>query len=401
MYRPLSLFIGFRYVYGKNADRFGRFVSWLSMIGLTLGSIALIVVLSVMNGLEREMQKSILDFIPQVQITSPNNTLDPTQYPADRFKDLEQVQSVTSLVTGEVILESASSLTVTTLLGIDPSNSNDPIQRHLFFGDFSGLVAGQYNLVIGRTLADQLNVGPGDKIRVMSTQASQITPIGRIPSQRLFTITGIFSVNSDINKALIYVHQDDAARLMRYPQGTITSWRLFVNNPLDIEEITAQKLPDNLIFKDWREQRGELFQAVKMEKNMIALIISLIIIVAVFNIITSLGLLVMEKQGEVAILKTQGLTQRSIMSIFIVQGASAGIIGTVLGSAIGITVALYLNDIMSFLGLSLSGIYLPSLVDLGQVITIVLSLITVSILATLYPAWQAAKTHPAEALRYE
>lgn len=400
MYRPLSLFIGLRYIYGNSTDRFGRFVSWLSMIGLMLGSIALIIVLSVMNGFEREMQNSILRFIPQAQITTANNRISPDQYPAEQFLTLKGVNHITPLVTGSIVLQGPNSLMVSTLLGVNPEDS-DPIASSVYQGQWSDLTAGQYNIIIGRTLANQLGLDIGDQVRVMVTNASQVTPVGRIPNQRLFTVAGIFSINSDINQSLVYVNQQDAARLMRYPAGTITSWRIFVDNPLDIVSMTSQSLPDGLQFKDWREQRGELFQAIKLEKNMMGLLISLIVIVAAFNIITSLGLLVMEKQGEVAILKTQGLTRRRIMMIFVIQGASSGVIGTLFGSIIGLTIALNLNEIMSTLGLSLSGILLPSLVNPGQIVIIVLSLIALSLLATLYPAWRAAKTQPADALRYE
>ncbi len=400
IFHPLVFYIGLRYVYGQKSDGFGRFVSWLSMIGIMLGSLGLIVVLSVMNGLEDQMQGNILKFLPQAQITSSQGRIDPNIIASDQFNKIDGVKHVAPLVTSDVVLQSEQSITVSTLMGINPEGE-DPISDYIYNGSISDLQAGQYNIIIGQSLAEQLGVAVGDKIRLMVTDASQITPVGRIPSQRLFRISGIFSVNHDINQALVYVNQSDARNLLRYPSNTITSWRLFLDQPLNIGTVTATPLPDGLIYKDWREKRGELFQAIKMEKNVMGLLISLIVIVAAFNIITSLSLLVMEKQGEVAILKTQGLSRCKIMLIFIIQGASSGVIGTLLGSVLGLLLAFNLNDIMQVLGLSFAGIQLPSLVESTQIVFIIIGLLMLSLISTIYPAYRAANIQPAEALRYE
>ncbi|OCG69819.1 outer membrane-specific lipoprotein transporter subunit LolC [Gilliamella sp. Nev5-1] len=400
MFRPLVFYIGLRYVYGQKTDGFGRFVSWLSMIGIMLGSIGLIVVLSVMNGLEDQMQNSILKFFPQAQITSNQGRIDLNVILSSPFEKISGVNRITPLVTSDVVLQSEQSITVSTLMGIKPEDE-DPISDYIYMGSISDLQAGQYNVILGQTLANQLGVTIGDKIRLMVTDASQITPVGRIPSQRLFNVVGLFSVNHDINQSLIYVNQSDARNLLRYPANMITSWRLFLDKPLDIASVTNTALPEGLVFNDWRAKRGELFQAIKMEKNVMGLLISLIVIVAAFNIITSLSLLVMEKQGEVAILKTQGLSRFKIMFIFIIQGASSGIIGTLLGSVLGLLLAVNLNEIMQALGLSLAGILLPSLVEPSQIILIIIGLLMLSLISTIYPAYRAANIQPAEALRYE
>lgn len=400
IFRPLVFFIGLRYVYGQKTDGFSRFVSWLSMLGIMLGSIGLIVVLSVMNGLEDQMQSSILKFLPQAQVTTSQGHIDPREISGDQFMKINGVNHVAPLVTGDVVLQSEKGIMVSTLMGINPKDG-DPINEYVYTGSVSDLIPGQYNVIIGVTLANQLGVTVGDKIRLMVTDASQITPVGRIPSQRLFNIVGMFSINHDINQALIYVNQTDARHLLRYHEGIITSWRLFLNKPLDITSVTSMPLPKGLVFNDWRAKRGELFQAIKMEKNVMGLLISLIVIVAAFNIITSLSLLVMEKQGEVAILKTQGLSRFKIMLIFIIQGASSGVIGTLLGSSVGLLLAYYLNEIMQLFGLSFAGIQLPSLVEPTQIIFIIIGLLMLSIISTIYPAHRAANIQPAEALRYE
>lgn len=400
IFRPLVLYIGLRYVYGQKTDGFGRFVSWLSMIGIMLGSLGLILVLSVMNGLEDQMQNSVLKFLPQAQITTPQGkiVIDNTAY--KQFGQINGVSRITPLVTSDVVLQSEQSINVSTLMGINPED-NDPIQDYIYTGSISDLQAGQYNVILGQTLANQLGVTIGNTIRLMVTDASQVTPVGRIPSQRLFTVVGLFSVNHDINQTLIYVNQTDAQKLLRLPANTITGWRLFLKHPLQIAEITNTPLPEGLEFKDWRAKRGELFQAIKMEKNVMGLLIGLIVIVAAFNIITSLSLLVMEKQGEVAILKTQGLSRFKIMLIFIIQGASSGVIGTLLGSTLGLVLACNLNNIMETLDLSLAGIELPTLIEPSQIAFIIIGLLMLSLISTLYPAYRAATIQPAEALRYE
>ena len=400
IFRPLVFYIGLRYVYGQKTDGFGRFVSWLSMIGIMLGSIGLIVVLSVMNGLEDQMQNSILKFFPQAQITTKTGRINTTVIDSKQFENIPGVERITPVITSDVVLQSQQSITVSTLMGIT-AEDHDPIENYVYTGSIDSLQAGSYNVILGQTLANQLGVLVGDKIRLMVTDASQITPVGRIPSQRLFTISGLFSVNHDINQALIYINQSDAKNLLRYPANNISGWRLFLTHPLEIASVTDRSLPDDLVFTDWRAKRGELFQAIKMEKNVMGLLISLIVIVAAFNIITSLSLLVMEKQGEVAILKTQGLSRFKIMLIFIIQGASSGVIGTLLGSAIGLLLASYLNELMSVLGLSFAGIELPSLVEPSQIVFIIFGLLMLSLISTLYPAYRAANIQPAEALRYE
>ncbi|AJI96312.1 lipo-releasing system transmembrane protein lolC [Yersinia ruckeri] len=400
MYQPVALFIGLRYMRGRASDRFGRFVSWLSTIGITLGVMALITVLSVMNGFERDLQKNILGLMPQALITTPKGTLDPEKIPASALKNLSGVSDIVPLTTGEVVLQSPRSVNVGVMLGINP-DQHEPLSDSLVNVHLRDLQPGQYNLIMGEKLAGKLGVSRGETIRLMVPSASQFTPMGRIPSQRLFNVIGTFAAGSEVDDYQLLVNQQDASRLMRYPAGHITGWRLFLSHPLQVDNLSQQTLPEGTVWKDWRERKGELFQAVRMEKNMMGLLLSLIIAVAAFNIITSLGLLVMEKQGEVAILQTQGLTRRQIMLVFMVQGASAGIIGALLGAGLGILFASQLNVLMPLLGLLIDGGALPVAIDPLQVTVIALLAMAIALLSTLYPSWRAAAVQPAEALRYE
>ncbi|AUX93108.1 lipoprotein-releasing ABC transporter permease subunit LolC [Mixta gaviniae] len=399
MYQPVALFIGLRYMRGRAADRFGRFVSWLSTIGITLGVLALVTVLSVMNGFERELEGNILGLMPQALIAGEKGSLNPQQHPASELK-LQGVQRIAPLTTGDVVLQSARSVAVGVMLGVQPDEA-DPLTPYLVNVQQQALQPNQYNIILGEQLAAQLGVKRGDQLRLMVPSASQFTPMGRLPSQRLFNVIGTFAANSEVDGYQMLVNQQDASRLMRYPAGNITGWRLWLDKPLAVDSTSQQALPQGLVWKDWRDRKGDLFQAVRMEKNMMGLLLSLIIAVAAFNIITSLGLLIMEKQGEVAILQTQGLTRRQIMLVFMVQGASAGIIGALLGALLGVLLASQLNNLMPVIGIFLDGAALPVDISFWQVIAIALTAMALALLSTLYPSWRAAAVQPAEALRYE
>lgn len=398
MYQPVALFIGLRYMRGRAADRFGRFVSWLSTIGITLGVMALVTVLSVMNGFERELQNNILGLMPQAILSSEHGSLNPQQLPETAVK-LDGVNRVAPITTGDVVLQSARSVAVGVMLGIDPAQK-DPLTPYLVNVKQTDLEPGKYNVILGEQLASQLGVNRGDQIRVMVPSASQFTPMGRIPSQRLFNVIGTFAANSEVDGYEMLVNIEDASRLMRYPAGNITGWRLWLDEPLKVDSLSQQNC-----LKAANGRTGVIVKASCSRpyawKNMMGLLLSLIVAVAAFNIITSLGLMVMEKQGEVAILQTQGLTPRQIMMVFMVQGASAGIIGAILGAALGALLASQLNNLMPIIGVLLDGAALPVAIEPLQVIVIALVAMAIALLSTLYPSWRAAATQPAEALRYE
>ena len=402
MFHPVSFFIGLRYLRGRSGDRFSRFVSYMSTAGITIGVMALITVMSVMNGFEDQLKGRILGVLPQAVVSSADGRVLLSENAPEALKQLPHVTDVTAITRGEAIIQSANSIAAGTMIGIEP-NQYDPISRHMMVGRLSDLTPGSFKVVIGQALAVELGVQPGDKIRLMVTSASQFTPIGRMPSQRKFEVSGIYDTGSDVDKQLVYTNISDAGRLLRYKQDQMTGWRLYLDDPFVVPELAKLKLPNGWTWSDWREQRGELFQAVKMEKNMMGLMLGLIIGVAAFNIISALVMVVMEKQSEVAILKTQGMTHRQVLTIFIVQGASSGVIGALLGGLLGALVAHYLNTIISVFGVDLASIggTLPTVIEPMQIMFVILGAISLSLLATVFPSYRAAAVRPAEALRYE
>ncbi|WP_318409982.1 lipoprotein-releasing ABC transporter permease subunit LolC [Photobacterium leiognathi] len=401
MFHPVSFFIGLRYLRGRSGDRFSRFVSYMSTAGITIGVMALITVMSVMNGFEDQLKGRILGVLPQAVVSSADGRVPLSENAPEVLKKLPHVVNVTAITRGEAIIQSASSITAGTMIGIEP-NQYEPIAKHLMVGSLSSLTPGSFKVIIGQAMAVSLGVQPGDKIRLMVTSASQFTPLGRMPSQRNFEVAGIYDTGSDVDQQLVYTNISDAGRLLRYKLDQMTGWRLYLDDPFTVPEL-KEKLPNGWTWSDWRDQRGELFQAVKMEKNMMGLMLGLIIGVAAFNIISALVMVVMEKQSEVAILKTQGMTHRQVLTIFMVQGASSGVIGALLGGLLGALVAHNLNSILSVLGVDLASIggTLPSVIEPLQTLLVILGAISLSLLATVFPSYRAAAVRPAEALRYE
>ncbi|MGL5430567.1 MAG: lipoprotein-releasing ABC transporter permease subunit LolC [Vibrio sp.] len=402
MFHPVSAFIGWRYLRGRSGDRFSRFVSYMSTAGITIGVMSLVTVLSVMNGFEAQLKSRILGVLPQAVVSEATGKTALTATPPSFIAALSPSRPAEPLVRSEAVIQSPAQLAAGLLIGIEPQH-NDPLSGYLMAGSVSTLQAGEYQLLLGHLLARNLNVTLGDKVRLMVTEASQFTPLGRLPSQRNFTVAGIFNTGSDVDGQLMVTHRQDAARLLRYDAQTISGWRLFFDDPFVVSDYAQRSLPEGWRWSDWREQRGELFQAVRMEKNMMGLMLGLIVGVAAFNIIAALIMVVMEKQAEVAILKTQGMQAQQVLAIFMVQGASSGVLGALSGGLLGGLLAANLNRLLETFGVALFSVGggLPVVINLWQIGLVVALAVVLSLLATLFPAYRASSVQPTEALRYE
>lgn len=386
-----SLFIAVRYWRSKSADRFGRLVTNLASLGIILGVMALITVLSVMNGLENMQKRNLLSALPHAIVSPVNGYFEKTQ-----TLDLPAfvTQSVAINQTN-VIIQSQQAINAGQLIGVEQASDDPLLTDH----DIEHLLpSGRFNVLIGSRLAHKLNIHPGEKIRLMITENSQYTPMGRVPVQRLFTVAGLYFADHESSEYTLFANLADVGRLLRIDPEQLQGKRLYLQDPFMVTELATFFSPTQYKISDWCEQKGEFFQAVRMEKNMMSLLISLIILVAISNIVTSLSLMVVDKQAEIAILQTQGLTKRQVMHIFIFQGAIVGVIGSIIGGIIGVILTLNLNTLV---GLFNPTIHLPILIAPLQILIIVLSSVLLSLLCTLYPAYRATKIEPAQALRYE
>lgn len=408
MFYPLSVFIGLRYTKSKRNNQFVSFVSLFSTGGIILGVLALITVLSVMNGFQGELKERILGAIPHAKMTNSQHLLTDWQSTLAQLPKDEKITAVDPVVNAEAIIQSTTEIQGGLIEGIDPEHySSETIINNTYVGNIDSLVAGQYKVIIGHRLATKLNVGVGDKVKVISTRGVRYTPLGMVPSQRNFVIAGLFDVGADVDQYLILMNKQDAAKLLRIGKDNITDLRFYFADPFLVEGWQHPTLSDDCQFSDWRSTHGELFAAVNMEKNMIWLLLCLIIAVAAFNILSSSVMVVTDKSAEVAILKTLGMKSSTINLVFIIQGAFSGIIGALIGTCLGILLSSYINEVMQFLGLHLlsnasgGARLLPVIHQPLQIATITFGAMFLSLLATLYPAYRAGKVSPVEALRYE
>ena len=384
-------FIAFRYWRAKSADRFGRLVTNLASFGIVLGVMALIIMLSVMNGLENMQKRNLLSTLPHAVISPLEGHFPKTQ----QLTLPEFVIKQVPINRTNVMIQSQQGINAGQLIGVEQEH-DDPLLTGENITQL--LPQGEFNVLIGSRLADKLNIGVGDKIRLMITENSQYTPMGRVPVQRLFHISGIYYSNNEASEYTLFANLADVGRLLRITEDQVQGIRLFLTDPFKVTELPLSFDTTQYQISDWREQKGEFFQAVRMEKNMMSLLVGLIIIVAISNIVTSLSLMVVDKQGEIAILQTQGLTKGQVTQIFVLQGSLVGILGAVLGGGLGILVT---HNLGSLLNLINPSIHLPTLISASQVIVIIAASIGLSLLCTIYPAYRASRIEPAQALRYE
>lgn len=403
----MSLAIGLRYAGSRRSNRFVSFISLFSTFGIAIGVAALMVVISVMNGFEGQLKGRILGVIPHVVVTNSAGRIETAPEGLPDLARLPHVVAHAPMLDSEGMLQSPGQLTGVSVQGIDPAlwPKDDILHAQMLAGQLSSLQRGEYHIVLGQGVANRLKVSLGDSVRLILTEGTRFTPFGRVPAQRLFTVSGIFGVGADVDSQVALIALGDAQRMLRLPDDTVGGIRLWLDDPFAADEVIKTALPDGLEWQDWRRERGELFQAVAMEKRMMGLMLVLIIAVATFNILSALVMVVTDKEGEVAILRTMGMSESGIVKIFMVLGASSGVIGALFGGLAGLALSLGLNPLLDAVGLNLymaaGGSGLPVIVEPAQVITILLGAVLLSFSATLYPAARAARVKPAEALRHE
>lgn len=416
MFRPLFVFIGTRYTRAKRRNHFVSFISLTSMIGLALGVVVMIVVLSVMNGFDHEMRTRVLGMVPHATIESGEPISD-WQSLAAKVKQNPQVEAVAPFTQMQGLLTNNGNVQKILLNAIDPQQERKVsiIDNFMKQGRLDDLVAGGFGVVIGDKAATKLGVGLGDKVTFVAPEVT-VTPAGMFPRMKRFTVVGIFHVGAgELDGYLGVTNLQDLARLHRWKPDQVQGLRLKFTDlfkaPRTAYDI-AQNLGEHQYFsRDWTRTHGNLYQAIGMEKSIIGLLLLLIVAVAAFNIISTLVMVVNDKRGDIAILRTLGATPGQIMAIFMVQGTVIGVVGTAIGAAVGIFAALNVSAAISlleglighkFLNADVYFIdYLPSQLMAEDVFLVCGAALILSFLATLYPAWRAARTQPAEALRYE
>jgi len=413
MLDKIPFFIGLRYTRAKRRNHFISFISLTSMLGLTLGVAVLILVLSVMNGFDRELRQRILGMVPHATISSQSGFQNWPEI-AEKLEQNEHIQAAVPYVKAQGMFTHRGYVRGALVNGIMPELEGKVsiMSDHMVAGSLDDLKPGEFGIIMGDLLARFIGVGVGDKVTLMIPEAS-ITPAGVFPRMKRFTVVGLFSVGAELDSNLAVAHIKDMQTLMRL-DNDIHGLRLQLDDLFKAREVVwnqLQELPSHMRGSDWTRTHGNLFQAIQMEKRMIGLLLMIVIAVAAFNIVSTLVMVVTDKQGDIAILRTLGATPATIMGIFMVQGIVIGLTGTLIGTGLGVLAALNVSDFVAWVE-QVMGIqfldsnvyfisYLPSELRWDDVAVITGSAFVMSFLSTLYPAWRASRIQPAEALRYE
>lgn len=411
MFKPISLYIGLRYTRARRSNHFISFIALVSMIGLTLGVAVLITVLSVMNGFDRELKNRVLGMIPQATVSSTQILTDWPEL-AKKVEQHEHVKGVAPFTQLQGMITAHGQVSGLMVTGIEPEYEKKVsiIQDHMVEGNIDQLKKGEFGIVLGKQLTDALGLGLNDSVTLVLPEATP-SPAGVVPRFKRFKIVGIFSIGAEVDSMMGYIALNDASTLLRLPDGA-QGIRLKLDDIFVAPQVSneiVRELPGNYYASDWTYTHGNLFSAIQMEKAMVSLLLFLIVLVAAFNIVSSLVMVVTDKKADIAILRTLGASPATITKIFMVQGTVIGVIGTVAGAILGIILATgisgFIDWVNTALGLHLFDAYfinyLPSYLRWQDVVIIVSLSLILSFLATIYPALRAAKIQPAEALRYE
>lgn len=415
MFRPKEIFIGLRYTRAKRRSGFVSFIAMISMLGIALGVAALIVVLSVMNGFGKELRERTLGMTAHATISGHDGYLNNWSNIRRLVSDHRNIIDSSPYTQNEAMLSNRSRVSGAIVRGILPDEEPkvSEVANKMVSGQLKDLQPGAFGIVLGRELANALGVYEGEKITIITPQAN-VTPVGVLPRLRRFTVVGVFEAGMhQFDRSMAFMHMQDAQKL--FGMGAkVNGLRLklddMFNSRLVRHELESIVGEDYWV-RDWTRMHTNLFKALKTEKVVMFIILFLIVAVAAFNIISTLVMTVTDKQSDIAILRTIGMTPGSLMMVFVIQGMVIGLIGTILGVAIGVPVAINVNDIVTAVETMFNTKFLPADVyyiseissDLHakDVVVYSVSAFLLSVLATIYPAWRAAKVQPADALRYE
>lgn len=415
MIRPLELMIGLRYTRAKRRNHFISFISATSMVGVILGVWALITVMSIMNGFHKDLRDRILFVVSHATISDYRGQLEDWQGVSEIAGRHPEVIAQSPFVLGQGMITKGSEVTGALIRGIDPKTEKGVSQvlDHIVEGNADALKSGEFGIILGDTLARILGVKVGEKVTLVAPKG-KVTPAGLIPRLKRFTVVGLFRINMhEYDSGIALIHIDDAARLLGL-KGEVTGLRLKLADPDRAPVVTrelAQNLQQNYRLRDWTQEHENFFRALEIEKRVVFIVLMLIIAVAAFNIVSTLVMIVTDKQPDVAILRTLGMSPGSVMKIFMVQGTVIGVIGTLVGASLGVLTALNVKTIIpavenffntEFFPVSVYVITdFPAELRVEDVTWVIVISLTLSFLATIYPAWKASRVQPADALRYD